>query len=321
MGACLKLPAAPPEVRLTLPGGLQLSSLSSATQSIPNSMDPFQSLLTITMPALGPIKPVFDIVGFVMCTLEFVTSLGSIIGGLLTFTGAIGNPLSLLFPLPNLKGPNGKDTVPPIPDPSAAVVKLVDSLQCLIGKGIKVAALTPQLSVAATVKDAILTAIQFLDAIMGQVNSLVDQLSKIPPANTGIAAVDAKLTCVGENAQLQIQAKLSVAGALQPLMAAVSTIAQAASRPLPRGIYTAAALLANPPPTGFGTLPFPDAAAREGFLKVLDDMTTTGLPFEIPDFSDLSDLPALVTKMKTQLAPVLQTIQLLQMILDKIARA
>jgi len=321
MGACIKLPGPAIEIRFQIPGGAVLSSLPSATQQIPNIMDPFQVLLQASMPALAPIKPVFDIVGFIMCIIELMTNLMALLGALLTLTGAVGNPLSLMFPLPNMKDENGDEISPPVPDPTKVIEGLLNSLLCLLGKGMRVGGLVPQLSAAVTIKDAILTAIQFLDAIMAQLNSLIDALSAIPSPTTGDLSIDAKLECVGENAQLQIQAKLGVAGGLIPMMALVSTLAKSASRPLPRVIYTAAKILADDPPTGFKVLPFPDEDSKTAFLQLLDDMTTTGLPFEIPDFSDLSNLPAKVQELKQSLTPILQAIQLLQMVLEKISKA
>lgn len=321
MGACIKMPGPAIEIRFQLPGGAVLTSLPSATQQLPNILDPFQVLLQASIPALGPIKPVFDIVGFVMCVIELITNLMALLGALMTLTGAVGNPLSLMFPLPNMKDENGDDISPPVPDATKVVLDLLNSLLCLLGKGMKVGGLVPQLSVAVTVKDAVITAIQFLDAIMAQLNSLIDALAAIPAPTTGDLSIDAKLDCVNENAQLQIQAKLGVAGGLVPLMALVSTLAKAASKPLPRVIYTSAKILADDPPTGFKVLPFPDQQSKDAFLQLLDDMTTTGLPFEIPDFSDLSDLPAKVQELKQSLAPILEAIQLLQMVLEKISKA
>jgi hypothetical protein len=320
MGACIQIGGVPSPINIQLPGGAKISSLPSGSQSIPNSMDPFQAIMEALQPVLASLQPVFNVIGFVMALMDVQTKMMALLGAALTMVGVVGNPLALLFPLPNLLNGNGDDTG--IPDVGALLAGLMDALMMLICNAIKLALLVPQLSFIATIKDALITAMQFMDAAMAQTNSLVDIFSNIPPANTGNPALDKILECVRENAQLQLEHKLGPVAGLAPLMAIVSTLAQAASQPLPPVIHTMAQLMINGPddsPPGFGVIRLPEEA-KEAILNLLQDMTTTGLPFAIPDFSDLSNIGDLVNEIKQSLEPVLPAISVVQLVVDKLSK-
>jgi hypothetical protein len=319
MGACISLAGPPSPISIQLPG-FTMPSPPDLSFGIPNLMAPFQGLFTVATPALGTLKPVFDILGFIMCLMDLLMALMSIVGALLTFMGMVGNPLSLLFPLPNMKDGAGEEISPAIPDPTAAIAAILDALLCLICKGLQLAGLIPQISGVFTVKDVLVTAMQFGDAVMAQVNSLTDIFSKLPPANTGNLAIDILLQCAQDNAGVQIEAKLSPLAGLAPLMGLVSIIAELAARPLPRAIVTMARMMAMPTPTGFGLIPFPNTQMRDDFLNLLEDMASTGLPIQIPDFSDMSDIGAVIQGMRESLAPLLPTIELLQSVVDKLTK-
>lgn len=318
MGACISLAGPPSPISIQLPG-FTLPSPPDLSFGIPNLMAPFQGLFTIATPALGVIKPVFDILGFVMCLMDLLMNVMALLGAAMTLLMG-PNPLSVLFPLPNMKDGDGEEVSPAIPDPAGAIAGVIDSLLCLICKGLQLGGLIPQLSGVFTVKDSIVTAMQFGDAVMAQVNSLTDIFSNLPPANTGNLAIDILLQCAQDNASVQIEAKLSPMAGLAPLMGLVSIIAELAARPLPRAIVTMAKMMAMPPPTGFGLIPFPDTQARDDFLNLLDDMASTGLPIQIPDFSDMSNIGAVIQEMQASLGPILPTIELLQSVVDKLTK-
>jgi hypothetical protein len=189
----------------------------------------------------------------------------------------------------------------------------------------------PQLSAAVTIKDSVLTAMAFVDAAMAQVNSLFDLFTGIPVADTGNVTFDLTLECAGDNASLQLEHKLGPVSNLVPLMSILSLLAQAASQPLPSVIYDMAKILADAPPEGFGLVPFPDLSGapvfgpdpdeqREQFLGLIEEMTISGLPIEIPDFSDLSNLGTLLQDLQSQLEPVLPAIELVQSVIDKLTK-
>lgn len=319
MGACISLSGPPSPISIQLPG-FSLPSPPDLSFGIPNLMAPFQGIFTIATPALGVVKPVFDILGFVMCLMDLLMAMMSILGALLTFMGMVGNPISLLFPLPNMKDGDGNELSPAIPDPAGAIADILDALLCLICKGLQLGGLIPQISGVFTVKDVLVTAMQFGDAVMAQVNSLTDLFANLPPANTGNVAIDILLQCAQDNASVQLEAKLGPMAGLAPLMGLVSIIAELAARPLPRAIVTMAKMMAMPPPTGFGLIPFPNTQTRDDFLNLLDDMASTGLPIQIPDFSNLSNIGVVIQEMRDSLAPMLPTIELLQSVVDKLTK-
>jgi hypothetical protein len=49
-------------------------------------------------------------------------------------------------------------------------------------------------------------------------------------------------------------------------------------------------------------------------------MASTGLPIQIPDFSDMSNIGAVIQGMRESLAPLLPTIELLQSVVDKLTK-
>lgn len=345
MGRIVKLSGPPPPVNIQLPGGAKISSMASATQGMPNAMDPFQSVIEGVQPALGQVKPVFDIIGFVMALMDVQSYQYKVIGAGLSMI-LPGNPFSAMFPVPPLKDDNGDpvpmnpaapgaDPEPPfVPDFPGLIPGFLDAIVKLICYAIKLAGLVPQLSTVAAIKDSLLTAMGFMDAAMAQTNSLTDLFSSLPVGNTGVAGLDALADAAGDNAGAQLAAKLGPVGNLVPLMSIVSLLADAAKQPLPAPILTLATLMANTienDPPGFGVIPFPDLsdvigaqgepdAQREAFLGMIEDMTVTGLPIEIPDFSDLSSIPVIMDDIKQKLDPILPAIELVQSIMDKLTK-
>ena len=331
MGRCLAIGGKPFEINIQLPGGLKLASMSSATQQVPNIMDPFQSLLQVAQPAFGAIQPAFDIIGFVMQLMQCWVGIMRIFAALAV--PVIGpfpptNPMIAMFPPPPKLDPDTGDPLDPYqPDLTRLFTDFLECVAALMGKGLKVAGLVPQLSVPMSIKDIVITAMGFVDAAMAQVNSLTDLFTGLPPANTGNPIFDAILQCAADNSSTQLEHKLGPVGNLVPLMAIVSLLADAAKQPLPQVVHIMAKLLADEKPGGFGLIPFPDLTPvggpsserqREDFLALIEELTITGLPIEIPDFSDLSQLGALLTDMRAQLEPVLPAIELVQSIINKL---
>lgn len=346
MGACVSIAGKPPPVNIKMPGGSTISSMAGATQGVPNDMDPFQSLIEGVQPALSSVKPVFDVIGFVMAAMDLLLLYNKVVGFILG-TFVPGNPFTSMFTLDPLLDENDEPVLlippieiggvsifeggPEIPDVGAVAPDLIDGVLKVICFAIKLAGLIPQLSSAFTIKDSLLTAIQFGDAAMGQVNSLVDLFAGIPAANTGLGPVDDLLQCASDNSSTQTEHKLGPLSNLVPLMSIVSLIADIAAQPLPGVVFDMAKLIADPAPAGFGIIPFPDLSGapingptpdeqREQFLQLIEDMTITGLPIEIPDFSDLSSIGTIIEEIKAQLEPLNPVIELLQSVLDKLTK-
>lgn len=328
MGACVRIPGIALSVSIKLPGGLDLSSMSGQGQGIPNCIDPFQSLLSGVQPVLGSIKPVFDIIGFVMALMDVLIKTMQLLSAL-SMIVAPGNPLTLLFPPDPLLDADGVVIQPEIPDLASMIPNLINSLAGVVCEALKLGGLIPQLSAVFTIKDTIIAALQFGDCAMAQFNSLIDSFGNLPAANFGFPHIDILLQCAQDNSLPQLEAKIGPLTNLVPLMSIVSLIAEIAARPLPKPLATMAKLMAGLPPTGFGLLPFPDLSGvggptsdeqREQFLALIDDMATTGLPFAIPDFSNLSDVATTLNELRASLDPIIPIIELVQQIVDKITK-
>ena len=333
MGRCLQLGGQPPSINIQLPGGIKITSLTSGTQQLPNIMDPFQSLLQGAQPALGAIQPAFDIIGFVMKLMQCQVMVAKVMGALMGLI-APGNPFSLMFNVDPMLDEDDNPITDPItgmeiPDFPGLAPAMLDCIAGLMGGALKLAGLIPQLSMGVSIKDLVLAAMGFVDAAMSQLNSLTDLFTGLPQPTTGNSIFDALLQCAGDNARIQLEHKIGPLGNLVPLMGVVSLLADAAKQPLPRVIYDLAKFLADSPPDGFGIIPFPDLqpvggpnpdTQRQDFLNLIDDLTITGLPIEIPDFSDLSNLGTLLQDMQLQLDAVLPAIELVQSVIDKLTK-
>lgn len=341
MGALVEIAGKPPPVEIQLPGGAKAGSAASGTQQVPNSMDPFDSVLQAAQPALAAAKPAFDIIGFIMAAIEASLFQFKFIGSLVGMF-VPGNPFSEMFKLDDMVDENGDPVLlipeielvgfaggPAIPDFAGAAPEFVEKILKVVCFGIKLASLETHVSSAASIKDGVLTAMGFADAAMAQVNSLTDLFTGIPPANTGNSVIDAQLQLAADNSAKQLEHKLGPVGNLVPIMSILSIIADIAKQPLPAAIVDMAKLVAEEPPSGFGIIPFPDLTAaggptpdeqREQFIGLLEEMAISGLPIEIPDFSDLSALGDILNDMQENLEPILPVIELLQSILDKVTK-
>lgn len=334
MGSCLVLGGQPSPISIQLPGGIKIGSMPNLTQQIPNIMDPFQSLLQGAQPALGAIQPAFDIINFVMKLMQCMVLLAKVIGALMNLISP-GNPFSLMFGVDPMLDENDEPIKDPItnleiPDFPALAPALLDCIAGLMGGALKIAGLIPQLSMGVSIKDAVLAAMSFVDAAMAQVNSLTDLFTGLPSPTTGNGLFDALLQCAGDNAKIQLEHKIGPLSSLIPLMGVISLLADAAKQPLPRVIYDMAELMGGEPPAGFGLIPFPNLTAvggptpdkqREDFLGLIEELTISGLPIEIPDFSDLGNLGQLLEDMQAQVEPVLPAIELVQSIFNKLTES
>lgn len=331
MGACIEIPGPPIKVEIQLPVG-RLGSMASGTQQVPNAMDPFQSIIEAVQPALAAVSPVFDIVGLVTAGLELFLLIAQVLGSIMAIF-VPGNPFSLLFSLPPLLDEAGNPVkiavVLEVPDFASVGSALVDAVQKLLCFGIKLVMLMPQFSGVATVKDTLLTAMAFADAAMSQVNGLADKLADIPPPDTGNPVIDHLLQCAADNADQQLQHKLGPVANLVPLMAVVSQLADLVKQPIPGVVVDVVKLLAERPPDGLGVIPFPDLTAiggkssdeqRRELIELLEEMAISGLPIEVPDFSDLSSLGDTLNDIQEQLEPMLDVFELIQKIVDKLTK-
>jgi hypothetical protein len=333
MGRCVNIGGQPLQIDIQLPGGIKIASMAHATQQIPNIMDPFQSLLQGVQPALGAMKPVFDIIGFVMqlmqCWLAVVRIFAALAVPVIGPT-APSNPLIALFPPPPMLGDDGEPLDPYIPDLPKLFTDFLNCIAGLLGKALKLAGLVPQISIGITVKDSIIAAMGFADAAMAQLNSLADLFTGLPAADTGNVSFDLTLQCAADNSTVQLTHKLGPVANLVPLFAVIGLLVKIAKQPLPSVILDMSKLMANPAPNGFGVIPFPDLSGvggpsgdeqREQFLGLIEEMTISGLPIDIPDFGDLSSLGQTLNDLKAQVEPILPVIQMVQGIFNKLTEA
>jgi hypothetical protein len=292
-------------------------------------MDPFQSLLQGVQPALGAMQPIFDIINFAMKLLQCLMLQAKIFGALL-MPLAPGNMFSMMFKIDPMRDGDGNAIEPYIPDIPGIAPALINCMLGLLGGAMKLAGLVPQISVAVTIKDSVITAMGFADAAMSQFNSLADLFTGLPPPTTGNALFDLVRQCAGDNSVKQLEHKIGPLASLATLMGVVSMLAQVAKQPLPSVIYDMAKILGDAPPAGFGMLPFPDLSAvggptsdeqRQQFLGLIEEMTVSGLPIDIPDFSDLSNLGTLLDDLRQKMAPILPVIEMLQSVFDKLSKA
>lgn len=314
MGRCIAIAGLPISLSFQLPGGAKLGSMASATQQVPNLMDPFQSLLQAAQPALAAMKPVFEIINFIMKLMQILIAIFQVIGTAM-FMLAGPNPFSAIFYIEGM--PNPADIVKFLQD------NLLPLVIGLLAAAMGLAGLVPQLSIPLAIKDAIITALAFADAIMAQVNTLADALSNIPPADTGNSLLDALLQCAAANADTQLAHKLGPLANLIPLMAMISLFAELAKQKLPPVILTMAKIVTTAMPDLFLDLrplgPSP-AEQRDKFLDTIEDMVKNGLPIDIPDFSDLSTIPVKLQELQAQLGPVLPVIEMIQSIFSQLAK-
>jgi hypothetical protein len=300
MGRCVSVPGPPQQISIQIPGGAKLASMPNATQQIPNLLDPFQTLMQAASPALGNLKTVGDIVSFIMAIVDFAVANMELFGFLMA---AVGNPaIAELFPLKTII--NTEDDVPilgtlagedtGVPD----LLRVIVSLIKVIVAALKLVGLVPQLGAAAMIKDIVLTVIGFMEAIQAAVNGITDKLSLIAPATTGDPVLDFELECAADAVLQEIEHQLGPLSSLVPLMSLVDVLA----KPLKQGLPAPVATLANVA-VNLGLIPFPNDDAKDGFLDLVETMKTEGLPIELPDFSNLADIPALIDQLKEVLQP------------------
>lgn len=320
MGRCVSVPGPPQQVSIQIPGGAKLASMPNATQQIPNLLDPFQSLMQAASPALGNLKTVGDIVNFIMALVDFSVSQLELLGFLMALQG---NPaLAELFPLKTII--NTDDDVP-IPGFAADedtgvpdLLRMIETMIKVIVAALKLVGLVPQLGAAAMIKDIVLNIIGFMEAVQAAVNGITDKLSLIPPATTGDPVLDFELECAADAVLQEIEHQLGPLASLVPLMSLVDILA----KPLKQGLPAPVATLANVA-VNLGLIPFPDEQAKEGFLDLVETMKTEGLPIELPDFGNLSNIPALIDEMKAVLQPpggpdILGLIEQVQELIEKV---
>lgn len=320
MGACILMAGPPPAVSIKLPGGIDFSSMAMGTQTIPNAMDPFAELMKALQPVIAAAKPVIDIVQLVMSFFDLLIKGFQVLGALLTLLVGPFNPLSALFPVDPVKDADGNPLEPYVPDVGSLLTNLIASLQTVVCGGLKAATLLPQLSIIFTVKDAIMNAILFGDAVMASNNSLLDAFDNLPNPDTGNPIIDALLQCARDNAKTQIENKLDPLTSLATLMGVISILVELIKMPLPAPVVMLAKLMASPPPTGFGLIPFENDQKREEFLQLLDDMAVSGIPLEVPDFSDLSNIGQSLNEMKQNMAPIISIIALIGTVVEKLTK-
>lgn len=313
MGKCLRLAGQFPQINIQLPGGAKLGSIPNQTQQHPNALDPAGSLMQAASPALAAIKPAIDIVAFIVALIQsYITTLTLVSGAIFPITFGT-DPLSLIFPLPLVKDENGDDVSPPTPDLAEPLLRIPDEIFLLICRGLKLIGLVPQLSAVATIKDSLITVLQLMDAVQGEVNSTLDRIETIFPPTTGDPLVDNAIACAQDRFGDALEGKLGVLASLMPVMELIQTLVDIVAQPLPRTIYTMAELAINQ-----GIIQFPDEESEQVVLDLLDEMTVTGIPIDLPDFGDLSDLVSKMQEIKDKLEPLTPIIETIQVVVNKL---
>ena len=313
MGACIRIAGPPQPISIMLPGGITLQSQTNSTQSIPNGMDPVQSLFQQAAPVLGAMKPAFDIVGFAMAIISFLLTLLGMLAGILLL---LGNPaLAQIFPPPTIVNTDDDTPIPGfasgvdtgVPDAS----KLIVDAMAVFLKGLKLVSLIPQLSMLGTVKDSMNGAMVVMSGVTAKINSLNDAMARIP-ADTGDPVIDKELACARE---ALVDALAHAAGPLSnlvPTLQVVSTLAEPISQGLPGGVTNLIEFAVN-----MNLITFENDAAKADFMTMIETLKT-GTLLEFPDLTNISDLPAAMDDIRNKLSPVLGPLESVQSLLVKL---
>jgi hypothetical protein len=313
MGACVRLPGPPGQLAIQIPGGAKLVSMPSSTQSIPNDCDPVDSLMKIAMPAFGTIQPIFDIIGFIMAFADLFICLMQVLGAISLVTG---NPaISIMFPLANIKNTADNEPIPGflagedtgVPDVNC----LLDKALGLLCKAMKLIGLIPQVSMFVTLKDSLNSLLTVLACVQSKINSLTDKLQLVP-ADTGDPLIDTELACAREAIQDAVTHAAGPLGSIIPLMTLVGKLAEPLKHGLPAPVANLIKTAVN-----LGLIPFPDDTAKTNFLNFVDQLAA-GAVFEIPDFSNISDIAATMDDVRNKLGPILPFIDLMQQLVQKL---
>jgi hypothetical protein len=307
MGGCIRIAPPPPQISITLPGGIKIQSQPNSSQQFPNALDPVNSLLSQAAPALGAMQPAFDIVGFVMALMTFMlTLLGTL---------SIINPvLGTVFPVPTIINSDVDTPIPGkpagdtgVPDPG----KLISDALAVILKGVKLIGLIPHLSMLATVKDTLNASTVVMSGVTAKLNDLSDQMSKIP-ADTGDPVIDAKLACAREAVADAMQHAAGPLSNLIPILQNVSTMSQPISQGMPASVANLLKFAIKN-----GLIPLPSDEARDELIGVIDGLQQ-GTLLDFPDLSNVSDLPTAMNDIREKLAPVLGPLEQVQLLLTKL---
>lgn len=310
MGACIRFQPPAININITLPGGARLASQNQDTH---DPCGPFGSLFQISAPALGVAMPVFDILGFIMALVEFMLCLLGVLGAMLALTG---NPaLAVIFPVPTIINTEDDE---PIPGPKAGddtgvpdIKCLIDNAMVLICRALKLVGLIPQLSMIVTIKDALNALLALLSCIQAKFNSLTDALELIP-APTGDPVIDAELDCAREAMGDFFAHAAGPLTNIIPVFQLIGKLAEPIQQGLPAGVAQLVVVAVN-----LGLIPFPNDEAKEQFLALIEQLKE-GLPIEIPDLTNISDIPAKMDEIRNQLQPMLGAIEAVQRLTDKL---
>ncbi len=310
MGACIRFPAPPPPINITMPGGAKLTS--QATDSH-DPCGPFGSLFQISAPAFGAIAPVFDILGFIMTLVEFLLCILALLGAMMALAG---NPaLAAMFPLPTIKNTALNEPIVGFAadeDTGVPDVKCVlDNAIALICKALKLVGLIPQLSMIITIKDALNALLALMSCVQAKFNSLTDALTLIP-APTGDPIIDAELDCAREAMGDFFAHAAGPLTNILPVFALLGKLAEPIQQGLPAPVANLIIVGVN-----LGLIPFPSQDAKDQFLDVIEQLQA-GTLIQIPDLSDISNLAAKMDEIRTKLEPVLGAIEQVQKLTEKL---
>lgn len=310
MGACIRYTPPPAPIAITVPGGAKLTSQAENTH---DPCGPFGNLFQISAPIFGAITPSFDIVNFVMVLVDFLLCILALLGALLAISG---NPaLATMFPLPTIRNTNDNEPIPGylkdedtgIPDVKCAV----DQAILLLCRTLKLVGLVPQLSMIVTIKDSLNALLALLSCIQAKFNSLSDAASLIPQA-TGDPIIDAELDCAREAMNDYFAHAAGPLTNVIPVFQLLGKLAEPVQQGLPPSVANIITIAVN-----LGLIPFPNSTAKTQFLDLIEELKN-GTLIQIPDLTNISDIPATMNDIRTKLEPVLGAIEQVQKLTEKL---
>jgi len=308
--ACVTYPPPPKPIEITVPGGAKISSQPTDTH---DPCGPVNSIMTLASPAMAAIQPVLDIAGLGIALGDTLVCMLATIGALMVPTGNLA--VAAMFPLPTIKNsannfpipgfPAGDDTM--VPD-FGCILEKFPGLLCYV---IKMAGIIPHLSMLVTMKDMMNALMEIMSCVQAKLNSLADALGAVP-ANTGDPVIDAELECARE-AIVEFQAH--AAGPLSnviPVVQQMAKMAEPIQRGLPGGVVSLVTLAVN-----LSIIPFPDQQSKNQFLGLIETLKK-GIQIQIPDMTDISDIPVKMNEIRQSMGPVVDGIEQVTQLLEKL---
>lgn len=308
--ACITYPPPVKPISITIPGGAKIFSQPSDTH---DPCGPVNSIMNLASPAIGAVTPALNIAGLGISISDMFMCVLATIGALLVPTGNFA--VAAMFPLPTIINSANNFPIPGfaegddtgVPDFGCILEKFPDVL-CYAGK---MAGIIPHLSMLVTIKDMLNALMEIMSCVQAKLNSLADALAAVP-ANTGDPVIDAELECARE-AIVEFQAH--AAGPLTnviPVVQQMAKLAEPIQRGIPTGVVNIITMAVN-----LSIIPFPDQTSKNQFLSLLEELKK-GLQIQIPDMTNISDIPAKMNEIREAMGPVVDGIETVTQLLERL---